>query len=195
MERKHTQGRSRAWWALVSLWLGSQGTPARADVVEAPPAVCPAGARGNTCHGGPFCSPLKCSTDAECTDGATCQDTRGCIGTVECGDGDGGTAPRPTLSALCEGGEACGADETCQAIKLCMPMVEPTTGGSAGSGPTSGGTATTDPGTASGTGDDTGGGKGGCGSCSADADSRSSALALLTIAALAGRRRRARRRP
>ncbi|WP_096326016.1 MYXO-CTERM sorting domain-containing protein [Nannocystis exedens] len=167
-----------------------QGTTARADVVEEPPADCPAGTKGNTCHGGPFCSPLKCFSDAECTDGATCQDTKGCIGWVDCGGGDGGPDPTPTLSSLCDGGEACGAGETCEAIKLCLPVVEPTTGGGSAGGPTSSGTATTDAGTASGTGDDPGGSKGGCGSCSADADPGATALALLAIAALVPRRRR-----
>lgn len=194
MEHESTRVRSRAWWAVVSLSLWLHGPAARADVVDEPPPNCPAGTQANTCHSGPFCAPIKCSTDAECTGGATCQDTKGCIGSIDCGGGDSMPVPTPTLSALCPDSSICGPGETCEAIKLCLPVVEPTTGASSDTGPTASGTAASDggasgPATSDATGDTTGGSKGGCGGCSTDPEAASSALALLGLAWLLRRRR------
>jgi len=196
---------SRTWWALAALLWLAPGLGARADVVDRPPADCPQGSVGDTCHGGPFCRPMTCSMDSECVGDATCQDVMACIGSIDCTGGGGGTAadpPIPTITGPCKDG-VCGADTTCQAIKQCIGPVDPTTGGGGSSGggsPTSGGTATsgtasTGGGTASSTGDGTGGGsKGGCTGCAAHSGDGvgGSTLALLAIAGLVRRRRRVR---
>ena len=60
---------------------------ARADAVGPPPADCPAGSFGDSCHGGPFCRPSTCESDAACAGGEICQEVKVCVGGVQCGGG------------------------------------------------------------------------------------------------------------
>lgn len=167
--------------ALAALLLLSGSRHARADVVGDPPPDCPAGSVGSVCHGGPFCRPVTCTADAECSDGGTCQDVMACIGGIQCGGLEGGgDPPIDTFEGVCDKG-ACTGKSVCTAIKQCLPAGDPTTGGTAtggsgsatggattGSSPTGGATSSAT-GTGEAAGDGTGGGdKAGCACATTD---------------------------
>lgn len=103
---------------VVAFGLSLAGTAA-ADVVPPEPTDCPAGSIGATCHGGPFCRPDTCDTQADCDAGFICEDTQACISTIDCG-GIGGPAPTDAFEGLCGGDGSC-ATGTCEARKLCLP--------------------------------------------------------------------------
>lgn len=112
----------------AALWV----VPARADVVPEPPADCPEGTEGQTCHGGPFCQPRVCTQNGDCGVGATCQDQALCIAGIDCSGGwEPDAAPTLLQNAVgtCAGGAACGAPSTCMTLKVCVPA-----GGGSGTG-------------------------------------------------------------
>jgi MYXO-CTERM domain-containing protein len=107
---------------LVSIaWLAS---PAMADRIQGPPTDCPPGTRGESDHRGPYCTPIACTTDAEC-EGATCRDvmlcsavTRGPAGRSEI------ETERTEVYGTCEGGASC-ARGTCNRTRACAPGEAP----------------------------------------------------------------------
>lgn len=176
--------------------------PARADVVPEPPMDCLDGTVGETCHGGPYCAPDTCTTDAECDAGKVCKDRDLCTATIDCG-GMGGPAPTTEVTASC--GEACPAGDTCSVLKVCVTASSGT--GGAGGATTSGGAGGST--TTGGTGGASVGGAGGSGGgggddvvvsgCSCRVPGAGTAvgaagalLFALGLAGLGGRRRRQR---
>ncbi len=141
-----TQSRSRSApshatiaWALALTLVAAR---ARADAVPPPPTDCPAGAEGNSCHGGTYCTPPStCTTSADCTGGEVCQPTALCIGQVQCyggivaGDGGSTSFPQESVEGLCTAG-TCGPDggATCTTLSLCVAPGSAGTGGSGSSG-------------------------------------------------------------
>lgn len=112
---------------LLSLgWTAS----ARGDVVGPPAEDCPSYAEGDTCHGGQFCAPDRCTEDSNCDEGQTCQELELCIGRIDCAGGhmpDGGPAWVDTVEGSCPGGSAC--DEgTCQTVRVCVGESSETSG-------------------------------------------------------------------
>lgn len=97
----------------------SFASTAAADAVPPEPTDCPDGSIGATCHGGPFCRPDTCDTQADCDPGLVCADTQACISTVDCG-GIGGPAPTDAYEGPCSAGGSC-TEGTCQTTKLCLP--------------------------------------------------------------------------
>lgn len=57
---------------------------ASADVVGEPPSDCPAYSSAQTCHGGPYCAPITCTSDADCNGVLTCQALPLCMDTIGC---------------------------------------------------------------------------------------------------------------
>ena len=197
--------------AVTALILLCSGGEVRADVVDRPPADCPAGSTPDTCHGGPFCRLITCMNDAECNPGEACQDAKTCVGGIQCGGLEGGgDPPIATNEGSCEQSGCQGSTE-CQTIKQCLPSGDPTsgggsssgpatgtsgggsaTGGASSSGPTSGATGGSGSGDSAGSGDGTGGDgtKGGC-ACTGSGDPGGLA-SLVALGLLALGRRRAR---
>src|SRR5688572_23683429 len=62
---------------------------AQADAVGIP-MTCPAGTRGDGCHGAEYCTPLTCTRDSECGAGMRCTEVRYCVRTKRCTGGRGG---------------------------------------------------------------------------------------------------------
>ncbi len=118
------------WLALCSFALAALSSyPVHADVVGPEPATCPDGSVPSTCHGGPFCYPATCSSDADCDEGETCKDASLCTEPFDCGGGWGGSAPSTNVLAACGSGCAKG---TCSTLKVCQQ--EGGEGGSGGGG-------------------------------------------------------------
>lgn len=209
------QGRLVNPWIARALAAALVAVPqlALADVVGDPPPSCPTGSSPNVCHGGPFCEPAFCMDDGDCTGGWTCQDVNACVGEVNCGGG-GRPSPTETFEGACKPDSTCDvAGATCQARRQCLPMPDPTTGGSTdgtatgtastgdsatGGATGSGGGETESPtgnvpatdgsgGASSGSGD---GGDGGKSSCSCNSNDPATTLPWLAVALFAVRRRR-----
>lgn len=130
--------------------------PARADVAPPPPEDCPPGSFIQTLCGGSFCHASECQSDADCHDGAVCQCAKACISLH-----DGFDPPAPVHGGPCSPDDVCDKpEETCQAIKLCLPPGGGTTSGTGGEVPvcpgTSGGTTGTSTGTSTSDGTSTG---------------------------------------
>jgi len=91
-----------------------------ADAVPMPPDNddCPNGARGETCHGGPFCMAWSCSSDSDCRDGRVCRDAGLCIGTLDC-TGGWGSHTSETAEATCAPGGSCERG-TCETRRVCV---------------------------------------------------------------------------
>lgn len=128
--------KQRAFWMSITLFTTALLTapPARADVVPEPPMDCLDGTVGETCHGGPYCAPDTCTTDADCDAGEVCKDTDLCTATIDCGGIDG---PAPTTEVTASCGEACPAGDTCSLLKVCVTASSgtggtTTTGGAGG---------------------------------------------------------------
>ena len=79
---------------LVALLVGPlNATTARADAVGPPPADCPEGSRGESCHGSEYCAVASCIGPRDCAFGERCAARELCLGTVMCfGRGTGTTA-------------------------------------------------------------------------------------------------------
>lgn len=180
--------KQRAFWMSIALFTTAllAAPPARADVVPEPPIDCLDGTVGETCHGGPYCAPATCATDADCDAGEVCKDTDLCTATIDCGGIDG---PAPTTEVTASCGEACPAGDTCSLLKVCVTA-------SSGTGGTGGTTTSGGPGGAGGSGG--GGGNdvvvSGC-SCRVPGTGTAvgaagALLFALGLAGLGGRRRR-----
>ena len=187
-----TRRLSRASWVVASLLVTVLHRDARADAVGPPPADCPAGSFGDSCHGGPFCRPSTCESDAACAGGETCQEVKVCVGGVQCGGGIEtlDDPPIPTFVGLCKDDGTCDGEATCQPLKQCVGAPDPTSGGTGGTSGTAGGTGGSSGGdSASGTSGGTGTDKRGCAGCSTDGGPGVVALALLALGQLLRRRR------
>lgn len=91
------------WVSLIFLF----SPVAWADVVPNEPASCPKGSRPSTSHAGAYCALELCTSDADCSGGATCQDVSVCV-EEKSGDSNGGPFTIENLVG------ACGANNTCQ---------------------------------------------------------------------------------
>lgn len=130
---------SREIFVLTVLVALSAASAARADAVGPPATSCPDGTHGEASHTGPYCALDRCSTDADCTGGETCQPLSFCIGSMGCGGlqfdagpfPDGGFYPPcmiATANASCETA-ACGSG-TCSEQSVCAaPPGTPTSHG------------------------------------------------------------------
>lgn len=119
---------------LPSLWIVVFGlsalafvTPARADVVGPPPAECPAGTEGASCHGGPYCRPVGCAGGVECASGETCREVPFCVATILCAgllppDADLADYERSNVVGSCANGGTCAQDATCKTLQVCVPV-------------------------------------------------------------------------
>ncbi|MDI1447561.1 hypothetical protein [Polyangium sp. 6x1] len=112
-------------------------TPARADVVGPPPDDCPEGTVGATCHSAPYCSPVACTSDAECGRGETCQDKPLCASTIVCAgllppDADLMDYERTKIVGPCSDANACASGATCKTQKVCVAAAS--SGGDSGCG-------------------------------------------------------------
>ncbi|MBI4703966.1 MAG: hypothetical protein HY744_22895 [Deltaproteobacteria bacterium] len=109
--------------AVVAVALLVAPSQARADAVGPPPESCPAGARGETCHGGSYCAPASCSDGSPCQDGAQCRAAELCVDKIDCRSGwtppDAGPQYAATVAGSCAGGAAC-AKGSCQSVKVCV---------------------------------------------------------------------------
>lgn len=106
--------------ALAALICG----PVSADVVGQPAESCVAGAYGSSCHGGPYCVADSCTTDANCSDGKTCQSADFCVGKIGCAgliapDDDPSDYENDDITGTCTVGadDAC---STCQTLSVCL---------------------------------------------------------------------------
>ncbi|MDI3282700.1 hypothetical protein [Polyangium sp. 15x6] len=118
--------RSPFWIAVFGLSALAFVTSARADVVGPPPDDCPEGTEGATCHGGPYCSPIECTSDAECGNGETCKAQPLCVSTIGCAgllppDASPMDFERTKIEALCPNGNECTQGATCKTQKVCVP--------------------------------------------------------------------------
>ncbi|MCK6506795.1 hypothetical protein L6R53_26065 [Myxococcota bacterium] len=112
---------------------------ARADVVDDPPADCPAGSVGQTSHTGTWCEAATCRSDSQCAEGQTCREVALCVDTYtrECG-GLRSKEETPCTFTVHEAVGECGAGGTCArgtcetALRCADP---PGCGGCAGVGP------------------------------------------------------------
>lgn len=84
---------------------------ARADAVGPPPLSCPPGSTPSSSHSGPICFPSDaCTTDSDCSTGATCMPVFQCVETRPCG---GLTPPDSGPCTLSNVVGACGTGNTC----------------------------------------------------------------------------------
>ena len=105
-------------------------TSALADVVGPPATGCLEGTEGATCHGGPFCRPLDCKTDADCGNGLVCKDKPQCIGSIICAgllppDANPNDYAQPSSDGACPNGDECVAPAACETRKVCVSDVAP----------------------------------------------------------------------
>lgn len=91
-----------------------------ADKVPPPPEECPPGATPATNHGGPYCRPGTCTTDADCEGGNVCQEQALCIAT-DTYSARKGQATRQVAEGVCNNGGSCASPATCQSAKRCVP--------------------------------------------------------------------------
>lgn len=92
-------------------------SPASADAVSPPPAVCPDSSTGATCHGPPHCAPDVCHADSDCDPGLSCLPAQLCIQAITCG-GWGGSTPAENVMGSCATG-ACSDLATCTTRNVC----------------------------------------------------------------------------
>ena len=117
-------------------------SPAFADAVSDPPADCPEGSVGEFCHGPPQCSPLLCTTDADCEGGGTCVEKQLCIQEIGCSGGwfgDGAPPLEQNVTATCDAAGACPLGGTCTPTKVCVGGSGAGSGSGAGAGSGAGG--------------------------------------------------------
>lgn len=123
---------------------------AAADVIGPPPTTCLDGSVGASDHGGPYCRPLRCSSDADCKDGRVCRKLALCVGTFSGGGDRPKGEPPPTYQdviARCDKADRsackCPSDSSrpkwggatrgkCEALQVCFKTppegsVSPTT--------------------------------------------------------------------
>ncbi|MDC3954948.1 hypothetical protein [Polyangium jinanense] len=131
--------RSSFWIAVFGLSALAFVTPARADVVGPPPDECPEGTEGGSCHGGPYCRPIECTSDAECGNGETCKDQPLCVSTISCvgllpPDASPMDFETPKIEALCPNGNECMQGATCKTQKVCVSAASSSDGNDSGCG-------------------------------------------------------------
>jgi MYXO-CTERM domain-containing protein len=117
----------RAGGTMAALsFLGALLSPAggRADVVAPPPTDCPAGSEGGSCHGGTFCSPVRCTDSTACPNGTSCQQANLCIAQFTCWGKGGPSTPMDDVKGSCATG-SCAAG-TCQSISACVSSTSTT---------------------------------------------------------------------
>ncbi|AKT43057.1 uncharacterized protein CMC5_072840 [Chondromyces crocatus] len=124
---------------VFSVVLASLATSAHADVVQAPPLDCPAGAVGRTSHRGPSCQPTTCETDTDCQQvksswlGATgpalvCREQGLCVErrTPSSQSPYHRHPPREqellVAVSTCGSASSCPASATCEVAKRCVPV-------------------------------------------------------------------------
>ncbi len=90
---------------------------AGADVVGPPPTDCPDGTEGDSCHGGAFCSPKRCTDTAACAAGTSCQEVKLCIAPINCGS-HGMTSFVDSVKGSCPSGTC--VEGTCRPVSVCM---------------------------------------------------------------------------
>ncbi len=116
--------------AIAVMGVGVAGL-AYADAVPPPPTGCPNGTVGATGHTGPYCAPASCTFDSDCREGTTCREEALCILPLQCGGlrpADAGVCTVDSVTALCEGAQAC-ASGTCTTSRVCVATsVAPSTG-------------------------------------------------------------------
>ncbi len=101
----------RSLTILALVFSACLATVARADVVENPPASCPAGSTPRTSHSGPFCAPTEeCTAGGVCPGGGGCTTIRQCIETRGCG---GMSFPDSAPCTLEHVTGLCGSDGSC----------------------------------------------------------------------------------
>ena len=123
--------------ALLSLSLVP--ATAGADAVPPPPTNCPDGTTGMTCHGGQYCQPSPCKSNADCSGGQVCLPRAFCLGHVTCGggifppDGSPSTVAEPAAGAACASSADCDGGAMCATQSLCVsPGSSGSSGGSSG---------------------------------------------------------------
>lgn len=110
--------------ALVALCYGSD---VRADAIDGPPSNCTTGSRGESCHGGQYCSPARCTDDTDCIGGNICEDTRLCIGRIDCASGwtpEGEHYWNDTVEGECPNGDSECSAGSCQLLRVCVDDYE-----------------------------------------------------------------------
>ncbi len=107
------------------------GSPAQADVVGPPPSSCPNGAEPDSCHGGPYCPPWRCTGDHECTGGRTCEERDLCIREIDCGGRE--TWMTDDVEGNCSSGSECDVG-ACRTMSVCVSYEEELTGRDGGCG-------------------------------------------------------------
>lgn len=104
---------------------------ARADVVGPPPESCPPLGTGSTCHGGPYCAPDICTTEADCAPGQVCRDVSICVGPFDCTSGYGTFTAEQIIGAC---GASCLPPAACATRHVCTPAPGRDAGSSADAG-------------------------------------------------------------
>lgn len=174
--------------SLLSFALVALAPAAFADVVFPEPASCPEGGQPATCHGGPHCRALTCTTNTDCQGGLVCQERSFCVNVINCAgllppDADPSMFDVQTVESTCSANDSCDAG-SCTALKVCVPADSMSSSGS--SSVSSGGGSGNPPGNT--------GTESSCDCRLGASHERFGALALAfgTLASLAFRRRRQR---
>ena len=120
------------WTCPAWIALGLIASVARADAIGPPPSSCPPGGVPMSCHGGPYCSPETCASDADCAPGTLCRDVSVCVGSVVCaglvGPGeDLEQYRRFAVEGTCGQGDCSGS--RCTVRPLCVPADRAPDGG------------------------------------------------------------------
>ncbi len=124
-DTRTSEGRARRW-VIVAALVGTTflwTTHVSADAVGPPPSSCPDGSRGESCHGGDFCSPERCSDEIDCDGDEYCDTVRLCIDRIDCASG--WTPPgehywNDTVEGHCAGGESECSTGSCQMVRVCI---------------------------------------------------------------------------
>jgi MYXO-CTERM domain-containing protein len=100
---------------------------ASADRIQGPPHDCPRGTRGMADHLGPYCTPIACTSDADCEGPAVCGEVALCSEVVTGSAGRGDVErSRTEVFASCDGAATCERGE-CNRTRVCVssPAGEP----------------------------------------------------------------------
>lgn len=90
---------------------------AQADVVIEKPLNCPEGTHQETCHGGSYCEPSACKTNAQCGPTAHCETRSLCMDIIMCG----GKAAIETPEAVGECiNKSCDSGGKCESVQVCV---------------------------------------------------------------------------
>jgi len=185
-------------FVLMAAGLAVSPRAVRADAVRPEPRNCPDGSQGATGHAGPYCAPIPCTSDAECTAvraGWVCREVPLCVNQVTYTDWSGQRYTRDEVVGPCAADGSCTPPATCDTSKKCAPPIASgsgPTGSSGSSGAQSGAGGTGGAGGSAGTGgQDTA--VEGC-SCAVPASRAATGFAAVLALAIAAVARRASRR-